>query len=266
MLENNFNELDDDFITIWSRFITAKEFKYLSIKEDLEKLAELGQVNAMQSYYLFLKAGEQHNPIIDKNVNMLYRNSFNNVLAKAYKEMSENGFMDKMDFDKSLEKNKGTLSYALLQEAKEMCLDEYEKTKNPLFLLRLNEIASPKERKEILRKLKREVHISLSGRQSNSVFANAKYLYYFGEKWEHPLGLETLKELSQRPLSKTLTDYQLQHKTDNELYQAQSELKNKDELWRMADSIPLTELVYTGKRKYTKEYEQKDAEKRAEAL
>ena len=56
MLEYNFNVLDNDFVTIWSRYIKTNDVTL--IIDDLEKLAELGQVNAVQSWYLFKKEGD----------------------------------------------------------------------------------------------------------------------------------------------------------------------------------------------------------------
>lgn len=60
MLEKNFNELDRDFIITWSNFMaqSAGDLFYLGInfyKPDtvkaITRLAELGQINAVQSYY-----------------------------------------------------------------------------------------------------------------------------------------------------------------------------------------------------------------------
>ncbi len=56
MLEYNFNTLDNDFVTIWSRYIKTNDVTL--IINDLEKLAELGQVNAVQNWYLFRKEGD----------------------------------------------------------------------------------------------------------------------------------------------------------------------------------------------------------------
>ena len=50
MLENNFNELDNDFITLWSRQFLSNDFT--QIENEMEKLAELGQVNAINAYYV----------------------------------------------------------------------------------------------------------------------------------------------------------------------------------------------------------------------
>lgn len=86
MLEYNFNELDDDFITLWSRYLLS--YDATQIAADLEKLAELGQINAIQSYYLFLAdAGKtETNREIDKRLNeSVYSRNFNHLLAQAHR-------------------------------------------------------------------------------------------------------------------------------------------------------------------------------------
>ena len=80
MLEYNFNQLDDDFITIWSHFVLYNDTS--AIIEPLQRLAEKGQVNAIQCWYL-LKKPEQQNQIIDSIVDGYYGNSFNEALAIA---------------------------------------------------------------------------------------------------------------------------------------------------------------------------------------
>lgn len=86
MLENNFTPLDNDFITYWSRFI----LQWQEEPEVLEKLAELGQVNAMQSYYLVNKDCVP-NAVIEENAKALPQNNFNNQLVLAHRAyMKEN--------------------------------------------------------------------------------------------------------------------------------------------------------------------------------
>ena len=58
MLEYKFNSLDDDFITLWSNYILYNDTTL--IIKPLEKLAEKGQINAIQCWYL-LKKPEQQN-------------------------------------------------------------------------------------------------------------------------------------------------------------------------------------------------------------
>ena len=52
MLEYEFDNLDDQFVTIWSKYFLYQD-ESLIIK-DLETLAEMGQINAVQSWYLFI--------------------------------------------------------------------------------------------------------------------------------------------------------------------------------------------------------------------
>ena len=70
MLEKNVTQLDQDFITVWCRYIlldkNSTDVNALrEIEKELEKLARLGQINAIQSYYLFNPPGDK---IIDSYV------------------------------------------------------------------------------------------------------------------------------------------------------------------------------------------------------
>ena len=80
MLEYDFNQLDDDFITLWSNFVLYHDTS--AIIEPLQRLAEKGQVNAIQCWYL-LKKPEQQNQIIDSIVDGYYGDAFNEALAIA---------------------------------------------------------------------------------------------------------------------------------------------------------------------------------------
>lgn len=87
MLEFGFNALDNDFITLWSREIVSGETSV--IFEDLTKLAELGQINAIQSWYLFAEKKDD-NAVIDNNVKNLGRCGANELLAKANYDFYKN--------------------------------------------------------------------------------------------------------------------------------------------------------------------------------
>ena len=56
MLYRDFNELDNDYITIWSRLYCGVSMD--EIKKYIRPLAELGQVNAVQNFYLLRGKGE----------------------------------------------------------------------------------------------------------------------------------------------------------------------------------------------------------------
>ena len=79
MLEYDFNELDNDFITLWSKFLLTNDKK--AIIDGIEALAELGQINAVQSWYL-INQGKQ-NKNIDKILSSYNGSSFNEFLAMA---------------------------------------------------------------------------------------------------------------------------------------------------------------------------------------
>lgn len=82
MLEYDFTELDNDFVTIWSKYFLTHDESI--IRDMLEALAELGQINSVQSYYLFNKYGE--NKYIDEIVDSYKGNSFNELWAMANNE------------------------------------------------------------------------------------------------------------------------------------------------------------------------------------
>lgn len=83
MLEYDFNQLDDDFITLWSHYILWNDAE--KIIKPLERLAEKGQINAIQSWYL-LKRQRDKNETIDAIVDGFYGDSFNEELAIAHRE------------------------------------------------------------------------------------------------------------------------------------------------------------------------------------
>ena len=83
MLEYDFNALDDDFITLWSHYILWNDSE--KIIKPLERLAEKGQINAIQSWYL-LKRQEDSNTTIDSIVDGFRGGSFNEELAIAHRE------------------------------------------------------------------------------------------------------------------------------------------------------------------------------------
>lgn len=78
MLEYNFNELDNDYITCWCKYLLTGDKKL--VMKELEGLAELGQINAIQNWYLFNKVGDNIN--IDKLVDTL-GDTYNEMLVRA---------------------------------------------------------------------------------------------------------------------------------------------------------------------------------------
>lgn len=79
MLEYNFTQLDDDFITFWAKYLTSKEG--VDFHKELQYLAKKGQINAVQNWYLYNTVGED--PEIDKIVEGYNCNNFNELYAAA---------------------------------------------------------------------------------------------------------------------------------------------------------------------------------------
>ena len=77
MLEYEFTDLDNDFITLWSKYIVTKDSSI--IINDLQKLARLGQINAVQSWYLFKESGDDK--AIDSIVSGYTGGSYNELFA-----------------------------------------------------------------------------------------------------------------------------------------------------------------------------------------
>ncbi|MDE6583518.1 MAG: hypothetical protein K2K31_02590, partial [Clostridia bacterium] len=155
MIEKDFTELDNDFITVWSKFILSSKKQLRSIKHDIERLAELGQVNAVQSYYLFLKQDDKSNEIIDKIVEGYPDTDFNYLQAKTNKLMKEENYEEYCKQFYNAERdalitgrpNKikdiilNSRSFKLLCDTKKKCFEQYKQTNDPLILESFFEIS-----------------------------------------------------------------------------------------------------------------------------
>ncbi len=83
MIETNFNDLDDDFITLWSRYFLTNN--YNEIKSDIIRLAEKGQINAIAMYYGFLDKNEIENEKIKKALDDYEYMDYNFYHAEAFR-------------------------------------------------------------------------------------------------------------------------------------------------------------------------------------
>ena len=80
MLEYQFTELDNDYITLWSRNFYSDY--HCNFEQELETLAEMGQINAIQKWYQLHFVGD--NQVIDKIAQSLDNaEDFNEVYAKG---------------------------------------------------------------------------------------------------------------------------------------------------------------------------------------
>ena len=162
MIEKNVSQLDQDFITIWSYYILYLESGMDGLTErTITSLAEQGQINAIQSYYLFNEPF--NNTVIDDHVLTLENKSglhFNEKFAiHSYYESQEKSQTNKKQlyeeiesrmkandcfdesFDELLEEVKKYKSYKYLEAAYDDALYECNKTKNPLVGQRALEMA-----------------------------------------------------------------------------------------------------------------------------
>lgn len=76
MIEKDFDELDNDYITLWSRYSFDEDLKIFPY---LEKLAELGNVHALCAFFLHEK---KPNKIIKQNWKQLEKNLSNPEFMK----------------------------------------------------------------------------------------------------------------------------------------------------------------------------------------
>ena len=242
MLEYGFNELDNDFVTLWSKKIVSGEDTL--IFKDLTKLAELGQINAMQSWYLLAKDNDD-NAVIDNNVSNLGNSGANELLAIAHKDYFKNDRLSQMceydeihslgyyirtdDEDREMNYLKQKIQYSPYGNysglAIEMYYNNYETTHNPLSLERFYEMmggrteldkklfpvdarASSRE----FRKLRKTL-LEMYEQDKNNVavaYALGKNLTLFKSSMLlTAMGSRILTELSKRELSKTLQDYEV---------------------------------------------------------
>lgn len=245
MLENkNLTELDNDFITVWSHLIVYREIDYEKIY--IERLAELGQINAIQSYYL-IKDSDEGNKVIDERVEKLNPNSFNNSLAKAhyYEAIEEKTYLEEnqRELNKLIDFRKENF-YALMKigrlheidsQIEELLSDRdktkygknlrsalrqvfgyFESTRNILTYQRYLEIylGNAKRFGELEHIHKDAKHCrkllmkDFKKSPCDAVkYALGKNLVFFGNDKQKALGMAFLTELANRELSQTLLSH-----------------------------------------------------------
>ena len=242
MLEYNFNALDNDFITLWSKKLVGGED--YTIFKDLTKLAELGQINAIQCWYLI--AGEMdRDKIIDKKVDNLRSGGPNELLAKANRDFyirsrwrqlcawdglnseapiyrTEESERDFYKITRTLEQSDYVVNTKLAIDA---YYNLYNQTGNLLYLERFFEMMhslNRAERKLFDLKYPALVHkfskfrrdlLELYRQDKSNIavaFAVGKNLTLFkAEDRLKKMGTGILTKLSERDLSKTLQGYQI---------------------------------------------------------
>ena len=73
MIEKNVTQLDQDFITVWSKYF-LNDFDDSDIQEEIKLLAEQGQLNAIHSWYLANKIGDNYT-IDNQIINLMHKGS-----------------------------------------------------------------------------------------------------------------------------------------------------------------------------------------------
>lgn len=152
------NKKDFNFMCIWAKYLLSKD--YNSISDDLQHLAEKGQIDAIQKWYEFNSFGD--NWLVDKNINFdapeyflilanIERNKKKEVYFKCVKKVKEltfeadkitilqymmkKDYMDKFEnccdrLESIRDKLKSTKYYKLLDRAKNLQINEYKRTAN----------------------------------------------------------------------------------------------------------------------------------------
>ena len=242
MLEYGFNELDNDFVTLWSKKIVSGENSL--IFTDLTKLAELGQINAIQSWYLLARDGDS-NAVIDNFVSNLGNGGANELLAIAHKHFFKNDIWRQMcEWDEMAswgyfnrterqEKEFDNLKYEIQSSTYgnyystsiEMYYNNYKNTHNQLMLERFYEMMAGRtglHKKLFVIKVRassiefrklRKTLLEMYEQDKNNVavaFALGKNLTLFKSNASlKALGSQILTDLSKRELSKTLENYEI---------------------------------------------------------
>lgn len=239
MLEVGFEELDNDFVTIWSRKILG--YGLNSLYDDIRKLAELGQINAIQSYYL-VKDEKTINQKIDAylkpvNYQTTYDYNLSIALAHSYTEAREKYYSNIVHYLNSFGEIDSNCQYEFYDvdgcrhvgnEIDFICTNcsielsykaalhlrsFYKITRNPLFLERALEIEQGvylhtslgdrlEARRELIKLYKKDPE------NPQVAFALGKCLVFNGKtKKSKELGTAILGKLACRELSDTLRVY-----------------------------------------------------------
>lgn len=230
MLEFGLNALDNDFITLWSREIVSGETSV--IFEDLTKLAELGQINAIQSWYLFAEKKDD-NAVIDNNVKNLGRGGANELLAKANYDFYKNDRWRQLcqwyTYRSEDDKVCGCDYIRKGKLATEAYYNQYKQTNSMLMLERFYEMMNGRSAihkavseidqvasKTEFNKLRKALLMQYEKNPNNVAvaFALGKNLTLFkaNDKLKE-LGTEILTKLGNRELSPILRDYEIKGRT-----------------------------------------------------
>ncbi len=220
MLEKKFNELDDDFITVWSGVILTKELNSLTFKENyypaLMALANLGQINALQSVMLFndiLKyVDEQELAATVKKYHYINpgKRDLNKDLV-IYNHATKDDIHKTSLFSMLISLQKGEIDQRSYNSRlfKNLIVG-HKKEKDPLVKERYHEICNGCDMKNydytavgslLLRKKLKQ--LMQNNNSPANRFAYAKNLYFFGSKKQRELGYYMLKDLANRELSET---------------------------------------------------------------
>lgn len=209
MLDRNFTELDNDFITLWSQILLRKDFKYgeTITPKGFIQLVELGQMDAMQYYPWFynydsrILSDDAHTngllPIGGSNLNLLKLNMMRRQRHNHHKFNA---------------RPPHSLLTLLAQEINTLMglMYDYMSCSNLIALESYYEI---KARHRIFRSCKnREFRGQLEAQYTNDpnnpvyAFVYARHLHNFGNKNDKSIAHNILKELSERKLSNILLD------------------------------------------------------------
>lgn len=233
MLETNFNELDNDYVTLQSNMLLhGYTHEY---KKNIEKLAELGQKNAIQQWLLF-KGINEHNEIIKKHIDrqspkqnlddawtaacalhrdFAYIENLFEENEKLTKEIFSSNALHQINLNNKF--IEGSQFYKYRNIALSLCLQEYNSTNNILYLqkyidmqikFRLDSYDFKKDlkriRKILIKKYKKDID------NTPVAFALAKSITYNDTNVNiitKSLGKLILQKLANRQLSNKFLSY-----------------------------------------------------------
>lgn len=210
MLENNFNILDNDYVTLWSRYLTSGSLDL----NTLTKLAELGQIEAIQSYYLAEEDEQFPNFIIAKICDNLPDN-YSGRHARLNREFINRNIKEPDINDIFLDKYYGELTKIIT-----LAKIDYEENGNVMsgekyLELFFSNVYNPdkKNNSSNINKLAKDIReklIEMYERMGEPqyAFALGKNMVYFADSVEmNEYGITLLKELANREYSKKLNKY-----------------------------------------------------------
>lgn len=147
MLEKDFNELDDDFITLYSRLFSTYPFE--EVKKDMNFLATLGQYDALALHYEMKKEEDEDNEHLDsllnKEISIVDMNSYNLAYAKLMKSECDLSLGKNQEITELIKTYNDLIESIYLIKKKILDTPNYSIKDKNILIKRLQEMENQKE-------------------------------------------------------------------------------------------------------------------------